>query len=57
MGQYCGVMSPPLVRSCGGDGIACLQKPGVVEPSMEELYMEELVHFRRGPTGSSEELK
>jgi hypothetical protein len=37
-----GVVSPPLVRSYGGDDIACLQKPGVVEPSMEELYMDQV---------------
>jgi hypothetical protein len=36
----------PLVRSCGGDGAADMQEPGVVECSMEELCVQETFHFR-----------
>jgi hypothetical protein len=52
-----GAVSPPLVRSCGGDGAADVQKPDVMELSMEELCVEEPIHFRRGLAGSSEEFK
>jgi hypothetical protein len=40
-----GVVLQPLVCSCGGAGV---QKPGVVEPSVEELCMEEPIHFWQG---------
>jgi hypothetical protein len=44
-------VSPPLVRSYGGDGAVDVQEPGVEEPCMNELCS------RRGLAGSSEELK
>jgi hypothetical protein len=50
-----GVVLPPLVRSCGGDGGAVLQEPGMMEPSVEESYMEEPSNFRCGGAGSSGE--
>jgi hypothetical protein len=41
-----GVVLPPLVHSCRGDDAANVQEPGVLEPSVEELFMEEPFHFR-----------
>jgi hypothetical protein len=39
-----GEMLPPLVCYCRGDDTADLQEPGVVEPSVEELCVEEPFH-------------
>jgi hypothetical protein len=50
------VMSP-LVRSYGGDGATDVQEPGVDEPSVEVLCVEEPSGFWRGRAGSSGELK
>jgi hypothetical protein len=41
-----GVVSPPLVRSCGGDDAVDVQEPGVEESSVEVLCMEEPSDFR-----------
>jgi hypothetical protein len=46
MGRYCGAVSPPLVRFCGGDGTTGVQNPDVVEPSAEELCVEEPDRFQ-----------
>jgi hypothetical protein len=35
-----GVVPPPLVRSCGGDGATDEKELGVEEPSVEELCVE-----------------
>jgi hypothetical protein len=40
------VVSPPLVRSCGGDGTACVQEPSMEEPNVEVLYVEETAILR-----------
>jgi hypothetical protein len=44
-------VSPPLVRSYGGDSTADVQEPGVEEPCKDDPCS------RRGLTRSSEELK
>jgi hypothetical protein len=41
-----GAVSPPLVRFCGGDGTTGVQNPDVVEPSAEELCVEEPDRFQ-----------
>jgi hypothetical protein len=35
-------VSPPLVRSYGGDGATDVQEPDAEEPNGEEPYMDEL---------------
>jgi hypothetical protein len=45
-----GAASPPLVHSCGGDGVADVQDLDVEGPSVEVLFC-----FRRDLAGSSEE--
>jgi hypothetical protein len=52
-----GAVSLPLVRSCGCDGAASVQEPGVEKPSAEVLCVEEPSDFRRGHAKSSGELK
>jgi hypothetical protein len=52
-----GVVMSPLVRSYGGDGATDVQEPGVDEPSVEVLCVEEPSGFWRGRAGSSGELK
>jgi hypothetical protein len=49
-------VSPPLVRSYGGDSTADVQEPGVEEPNGEEPYKDDPCS-RRGLTRSCEELK
>jgi hypothetical protein len=52
-----GAVTPPLVRSYGGDGAADEQELGVEELFVEELCVDESFHSRWGLVGSSEELK
>jgi hypothetical protein len=40
-----GAVSLPLIRSCGGVGVADVQEPSVEEPSGEEPCVEEPFHF------------
>jgi hypothetical protein len=52
-----GVVSSPLVRSCGGVDATDEQELGMVESMEEEPCVEEPSGFRRGFTGSIGELK
>jgi hypothetical protein len=52
-----GVVSLPMVCSCRGNGTADMQEPNVVEPTVEELYVEEPFSIRQGRAGSSGDSK
>jgi hypothetical protein len=52
-----GAVSPPLVRSPGGDGVVGVHDPSVEEPNVEVLCVEEPSGFWQGRAGSSGESK
>jgi hypothetical protein len=41
-----GVVLPPLVHSCRSDRVTGMQEPGVVEPSVEELCVQDTINFQ-----------
>jgi hypothetical protein len=57
MGRYCGGGVAAIGPLLWGDGATDVQEPGVDEPSVEVLCVEEPSGFRQGHARSSGELK